>query len=72
MTFSEMAEAAGIKPKGMYTMREVSIATGIPYTTVRDERICGRLKSFLPKGRKQGFLFKPEWVDEWIDGGTSG
>ena len=69
-TFSDMADRTGLAHKGMYTMREVSIATGVPYNTIRDERCCGRLKGFLPEGRKQGWLFKPVWVDEWIDGGT--
>lgn len=71
MGFSEMAEQAGLQTKGLYTMREVSLATGIPYSTIRDERICGRLRAFLPDGRKQGWLFKPEWVDEWIEEGTT-
>ena len=62
-TFTDMVDRAGLA-------REVSIATGVPYSTVRDERDCGRLKGFLPEGRKQGWLFKPEWVDEWIEGGT--
>lgn len=69
-TFTDMVDRAGLKQKGMYTMREVSIATGVPYSTIRDERDCGRLNGFLPEGRKQGWLFKPEWVDEWIEGGT--
>lgn len=68
--FSKMALDAGLEKKGMYTMREIAIATGIPYFTVRDERTAGRLKGFLPSGRKQGWYFKPEWVDEWIEEGT--
>lgn len=70
MGFAEMAAQYGLKLKGMYTMREVSNVTGVPYSTVRDEKESGRLKGFLPNGRKQGWLFKPEWVDEWIENGT--
>ena len=43
---------------------------GVPCSTVYDEMKSGRLRYHLPPGRKYGQLVKPEWVDEWIAGGT--
>ena len=43
---------------------------GVPCSTVYDEMKSGRLRYHLPPGRKYGQLVKPEWVDEWIEGGT--
>lgn len=70
MWFADMAAACGLKVKGMYTMKEVACVTGVPYQTLQEERMRGRLKGFLPEGRTRGWLFKPEWVDEWIEEGT--
>lgn len=70
MKFTDMARECGLKRKGMYTMREVALATGVPYGTIRDERICGRIRAFVPAGRTRGYLFAPEWVDEWLEAGS--
>lgn len=68
--FAAMAEAAGMPRKGMYTLREVSDVTGVPYATLLVESKAGRLESFLPKGRKRGIRVVPEWVDMWIAEGS--
>ena len=71
-TFQQMADELGIRHKLMYTLREVSRATGVAYDTVRLECKAGRMKSHLPEGRKEGRMVRPEWVDEWIEEGTHG
>ncbi len=37
-----------------------------------DEMRAGRLKYFLPKGRRQGRLIAPEWFDQWLEAGING
>lgn len=68
-TFKEVADAAGLPSKVFYTLTEVSEILGIPRSTIDLEARKHRLTSFLPEGRKQGRLIKPEWVDEWIEAG---
>lgn len=68
-TFREMARAAGLREKGMYPLREVSIATGVAVSTLNEEVSAGRLETFLPRGRMRGRLVRPECVDEWIEDG---
>ena len=63
--FAEMAETAGLPKKGMYTVREVSTATGVAYSTLCGEAANGRLRTFVPPGRSRGRLVRPEWFDEW-------
>ena len=63
--FREWAAEAGLPAKAMYTVREVSLATGVPASTLYDEVRAGRLRSLRPNGR--GKLLRPEWVDEWIE-----
>lgn len=70
MTFREMAKACGMPRKAMYTMREVSAATGVALNTLYDEAAAGRLTTFTPEGRARGKLVQPAWVDEWIERGT--
>lgn len=65
-----MAEAAGMPRKGMYTLREVSDVTGVPYSTLLNESKSGHLESFMPSGRKRGIRVVPEWVDRWIAEGS--
>lgn len=72
MNFAEMAKAAGLIEKPFYTIREVSIATGVPQSTLRDECAARRLTVFMPPGKMRGMLIRPEWVDDWIDRGTLG
>lgn len=69
--FKRTANELGLQPKLLYTMKEVSRITGVAYSTLLDECTAGRLKYHLPEGRKQGRLFRPEWVDEWIEKGAA-
>lgn len=69
-TFAATAKELGIRPKLLYSMQEVAQITGVAYNTLRDECDAGRLEYHLPEGRRNGRLFRPEWVDEWIERGT--
>lgn len=69
-TFADMARELGLPKKLLYSAKEVSKVLGVPCSTVYDEMKSGRLRYHLPPGRKYGQLVKPEWVDEWIAGGT--
>lgn len=64
--FSELAEAAGLPRKTMYTVPEVARAVRAPVSTVHAEARAGRLRTALPPGRRRGRLAAPEWVDEWM------
>lgn len=66
-----MADAAGLASKPLYCISEVSKASGIPASTLYDERKAGRLKAFMPPGRKRGVLVAPEWFDEWMQEGMA-
>lgn len=70
--FIDMASRAGIDLKPLYYASEVSAASGIPVRTINDEMRAGRLKYFLPKGRRQGRLIAPEWFDQWLEAGING
>ena len=37
-------------------------------TTLNEEIRAGRLRCFLPRGRKRGRRVRPEWFDEWMEG----
>ena len=63
--FAGMAETAGLPKKGMYTIREVSAATGVARRTLDEEVRAGRLRTFVPPGRSRGRLVMPAWFDEW-------
>ena len=63
--FREWAAEAGLPAKAMYTVREVSLATGVPASTLYDEVRAHRLRALRPNGR--GKLLRPEWVDDWIE-----
>lgn len=69
--FALMAREAGLRPKGMYTVREVATASGVAYRTLCEEVSASRLRTFLPPGRERGRLIKPEWFDEWFSAGVS-
>lgn len=71
-TFRQIADRLEMKPKLMYSIREVALVSGVPYDTLLDECKAGRLKSYLPPGHKQRRVIRPEWVDEWIERGTHG
>lgn len=68
-TFEDMREEAGIPRKSMYTVSEVSIATGIARSTVAEDFRAGRIASFLPPGRKRGMLARAEWIDDYLEKG---
>ena len=70
-TFQQMADELGIRHKLMYTLREASRVTGVPYDTLRIECKAGRLRSQLPEGRKVGRMVRPEWVEQWIEIGRA-
>ena len=69
-TFADMARAAGLPAKGLYTVREVSEATGVAQSTLRAEMAAGRIPWVLPPERTRGRLIRPAWVDALIEGGT--
>lgn len=69
--FAQMARESGLRPKGMYTVREVAIASGVAYRTLCEEASANRLRTFVPPGRERGRLVKPEWFDDWFSEGVS-
>lgn len=71
-TFDEMVAQSGRNVTPFYKIGVVAAVLGIAASTLTDETKAGRLKCFLPHGRKQGRLFRGEWVDEWIEEGTRG
>lgn len=66
-----MAKAAGLPDKPLYSITEVAKATGMPRSTLDEERKSGRLKAFIPPGRRRGWLVRCEWFDEWFEDGCS-
>lgn len=60
----------GYKPRVFYDLHEAASLIGVPYETLNKETNAGRLEYHLPRGRKQGKLVRPEWVDKWIEEGT--
>ncbi len=61
-----MAEDAGLVSKPFYSLSELAKATGIPRSTLDEERKSGRLESFIPYGNERGILVKCEWFDKWM------
>lgn len=70
--FLALAEEKGIPRKLLYTPREVSKVTGVPYTTVIYACDRCKLRCSQPSGTKGRRLMRPEWIDEWIEEGTHG
>lgn len=70
-TFRQIADALGMQPKLLYSLQETAKVTGVPYETILEECRTGRLRCYLPPGRKQGRAIRPEWVDEWIEEGAN-
>lgn len=66
--FARMARIAGLKPKGAYKIREISLACDASERTLAEEAASGRLRSKLPPGRVRGRLVEPAWFDEWWNG----
>lgn len=56
--------------RSFLTVRELSDELGISEGVIRSEIKSGRLKSFLPRGRKRGVRVRVDWVDQWIKEGT--
>ena len=70
-TFRQIADALGMQPKLLYSLQETAKVTGVPYETILEECQTGRLRCYLPPGRKQGRIVRPEWVDAWIEEGAN-
>ena len=70
-TLTEMAQAVGLPRKPFYTLTETAKATGIPYSAVLSAAKSGRLRAFMPNGRKRGMVTSAEWFAEWIAGGAA-
>lgn len=68
--FERMARDAGLPKKGMYSVSEVSKASGVCVQILYDEIKAGRLNAFLPQGRRRGQLIAPSWFDSWMEGGS--
>ena len=60
------ALAAGLKPQKSYTVADTSRYLGIPLTTLSDEIHAGRLRVFMPAGKKRGMKVTVTAVDEWL------
>lgn len=69
-SFDALAERAGVEVRACYRLRTVAEVMGTSYQTVRRECAAGRLKSFLPKGRRQGRVCASADIDEWIREGS--
>lgn len=70
-TLAEMAVEAGLPKKPFYTLTEAAKATGIPHSAVLSAAKSGRLRAFMPNGRKRGMVTSAEWFAEWVAGGTA-
>lgn len=70
-TLAEMAVEAGLPKKPFYTLTEAAKATGIPYSAVLSAAKSGRLRAFMPNGRKRGMVTSAEWFAEWVAEGTA-
>lgn len=60
------ALAAALKPQMSYTVADTSRYLGIPLTTLYDEIHAGRLRAFMPAGKKRGMKVTVTAVDEWL------
>lgn len=69
-TFADMAAQLGLRPRLLYSIRNVADVLGVDVSTINDEITAGRMKYHLPPGRIKGKLIRPEWVDEWLEDGT--
>ena len=61
------ALAAGLRPQMSYTVSETSRYLGVPLTTLYDEIRAGRLRAFMPAGKKRGMKVMVTAVDEWLE-----
>jgi DNA-binding phage protein len=65
--FTQVAEQIGLTRKLLYTLKEVSQVTGVPYRTLLAETYAGRLRCMQTEMSKTTRYVRPEWVDEWIE-----
>lgn len=56
---------SGMPVKNAYRISEVAEASKVSNTTLSEDAKAGRIKTFLPPGRKRGRLVKPEWFEDW-------
>lgn len=63
--FANMAQIAGLKPKGSYSIAEVSRASGVAPSTLFDHVALGMLEVKLPPGRERGRRVEPESFDKY-------
>lgn len=63
--FARMAQTAGLRPKGAYSVKEVARASGLAYATLCDDAAMGIMRSKLTPGRVRGRMVEPEWFDEY-------
>lgn len=56
---------SGMPVKNAYKISEVAEASKVSKTTLSEDAKAGRIKTFLPPGRKRGRLVKPEWFEDW-------
>lgn len=68
--FLSMAVAAGLPVRGQYTVAEVSMATGIPKSTLYKAHRMGLIDWSVPAGFETGAMVRPAQVDEYL--GASG
>lgn len=67
MRFAEMAKEAGLPRKPFYLVREISIATGWPESTVYGSMARGDLRKRLPAWKKRGRMASVEDIDAWLE-----
>ena len=53
------------------TVAEVAALTHRGEDYIRSEMRAGRLKSYLPHGRKRGRLIRMDWLREWEEKASS-
>lgn len=70
-TLAETAVEAGLPKKPFCTIPETAKATGIPYSAVLSAAKSGRLRAFMPNGRKRGMVTSAERFAERAAEGTA-
>ncbi|NGM16980.1 hypothetical protein GMI70_02980 [Eggerthellaceae bacterium zg-893] len=66
--FDQLAQDAGLQRQALYTAAEVGRVLRLSPATVRKAAGCGKLKWHRPLGSERGYVFAPEWIDEWVRG----
>lgn len=60
------AQVAGLEPRMSYSVSDTSRYLGVAQTALYDEIHAGRLRAFMPEGKKRGIRVTVEAVDEWL------